>query len=104
MATPPVFDPATFADSVRAVVRRIPAGQVMSYSEVAQAVGAPRHARAVARVMASNYLPDVPCHRVIRSNGSLGGYNRGGEVKKRALLRSEGYPSERLGRFDSVIH
>ena len=89
---PQEFNPVTFADTVRAVVRHIPAGQVMSYGEVARAVGAPHHARAVARVMARNYLPDVPCHRVIKSDGSLGGYNRGGKMKKRALLSSEGYP------------
>ncbi len=93
MATPPKqFDPAAFADAVRVVVRSIPRGKTMSYGDVAKAVGAPRHARAVAKVMAGNYLPDVPCHRVIKSDGTLGGYNRGGEMKKRALLRNEGYP------------
>ncbi len=92
MATPKSFDTKVFAEAVRATVRHIPKGSVMSYGEVAKVVGAPRHARAVAKVMANNYLPDVPCHRVIKSDGSLGGYNRGGEMKKRALLRSEGYP------------
>lgn len=92
MVTPKTFNAVAFADAVRTTVRGIPKGSVMSYGEVAKAIGAPRHARAVARIMASNYLPDVPCHRVIKSDGSLGGYNRGGEMKKRALLRSEGYP------------
>ncbi len=86
-----LFNYEEFAERVRAVVRAIPKGQVMSYGEVATAVGAPRHSRMVARVMTNNYLPDVPCHRIIKSDGSLGGYNRGGVEQKRALLRAEGY-------------
>lgn len=62
----------------------------MSYSEVANAAGRPKAARAVANIMAKNFDPDIPCHRVIRSDGRLGGYNRGGEAAKRALLESEG--------------
>lgn len=79
-----------FTESVRDVVRNIPKGSVMTYKEVAMAVGRPRAARAVANIMAANYDLDIPCHRVIRSDGSLGGYNRGGERKKRAILISEG--------------
>ena len=81
---------STFTDKVKSVVANIPKGSVMTYSEVATAAGAPRAARAVANVMAANYDPKVPCHRVIRSDGNLGGYNRGGIEKKRAILRSEG--------------
>ena len=62
----------------------------MSYQAVATAAGNPRAARAVAMVMATNYDPEIPCHRVIRSDGALGGYNRGGTDKKRAILRAEG--------------
>ena len=80
-----------FADKVRALVRQIPKGSTRSYGEIAKALGTPRHARQVAKVMSANYDPTVPCHRVIRSDGKLGGYNRGGELKKRALLRAEGY-------------
>lgn len=79
-----------FSEKVRAVVRQIPKGEVRTYQEVAYAAGHPRAYRAVATVMARNYDPTVPCHRVIRSDGRLGGYNRGGVEKKRALLRSEG--------------
>jgi O-6-methylguanine DNA methyltransferase len=81
----------SFADDVRQAVRSIPAGEVRSYKEVAEALHRPGAARAVANVMAQNYDHTVPCHRVIKSDGSLGGYNRGGEAKKRAILRSEGY-------------
>ena len=79
-----------FTETVRNIVRKIPKGQVMTYKEVAMAAGNPKAARAVANIMAANYDLDVPCHRVIRTDGSLGGYNRGGIVKKRALLISEG--------------
>ncbi len=62
----------------------------MTYAEVAQAAGYPGAARAVGNIMAANYDPEIPCHRVIRSDGSVGGYNRGRD-KKVAKLRSEGY-------------
>jgi O-6-methylguanine DNA methyltransferase len=79
----------TFTESVKEVVRKIPKGKVMTYKEVAIAAGNPQAARAVANTMAKNYDPSVPCHRVIRSDGLLGGYNRGGETAKRAILMSE---------------
>jgi methylated-DNA-[protein]-cysteine S-methyltransferase len=80
----------TFSDKVRAVVRKIPAGKVLTYKEVAIKAGNPLAARAVAQVMAKNYDLTVPCHRVIRSDGGLGGYNRGGVDQKRILLNNEG--------------
>lgn len=89
--TSKLFDAAVFAGRVRDVVRSIPAGEVMTYGAIAKAIGAPRHARQVAKVMSQNYLPDVPCHRVIRSDGTLGGYNRGGVEVKQDLLTQEGY-------------
>lgn len=79
-----------FSEIVKQVVRDIPAGETMSYAEVAEAAGRPRAHRAVANLMAQNYDPTVPCHRVIRSDGTLGGYNRGGIEKKASLLRQEG--------------
>lgn len=79
-----------FAEKVRNVVRKIPKGKTMTYGEVAKKAGNPRAARAVAQVMAKNYDETVPCHRVIRSDGGLGGYNRGGTEKKRAILVAEG--------------
>lgn len=75
---------------IREVVRQIPKGMTLSYKEVAQKAGSPRAARAVARVMSLNFDPTVPCHRVICTNGSLGGYNRGGILAKRTLLQKEG--------------
>jgi len=79
-----------FTQKVKAVVAKIPKGKVMTYKEVATAAGEPAAARAVANVMAKNYDPDVPCHRVIRTDGQLGGYNRGGIKVKKRILREEG--------------
>lgn len=79
----------SFADRVRSVVQHIPRGKTCTYKEVAEAAGNPKAARAVARIMAQNYNPDIPCHRVIRSDGTLGGYNRGGEEVKRKMLLLE---------------
>ncbi|MCF7816049.1 MAG: MGMT family protein [Candidatus Pacebacteria bacterium] len=80
----------SFADTVRLIVRKIPSGKTMSYKEVAGAAGSPKAARAVARVMAMNYDETIPCHRVVCSNGTLGGYNRGGSITKGILLQREG--------------
>lgn len=80
----------TFTERVRNVVRKIPKGETRTYKEVAAAAGSPGAARAVGTIMAHNYVPDVPCHRVVRSDGGLGGYNRGGVTQKKALLEKEG--------------
>ena len=79
-----------FSEKVKKVVKKIPKGKVLTYQEVAKRAGNNRAARAVANIIAKNYDPAIPCHRVIRSDGRLGGYNRGGEAKKRAILLSEG--------------
>lgn len=81
---------SSFAKRVRDAVRQIPKGETRSYSEVAKAIGYPGAARAVGTVMKNNYDPTVPCHRVIRADGTPGGYNRGGSKKKRRLLSAEG--------------
>jgi len=81
----------TFSDTVRDVVRSIPRGSVLTYKQVAAKSGSSGAARAVGTIMAHNYDKTVPCHRVIKSDGSLGDYNRGGVAKKKALLISEGY-------------
>jgi len=79
-----------FTDKVRAIVKNIPKGEVMTYAAVAKRAGNPKAARAVANIMAKNFDPTVPCHRVIRTDGTLGGYNRGGVERKRAILQNEG--------------
>jgi methylated-DNA-[protein]-cysteine S-methyltransferase len=82
---------STFAVKVYAVVSKIPKGKVMTYGEVAKAAGKPGAARAVGMFMANNYNPKVPCHRVVRSDGKIGNYNRGGQDRKSEILREEGY-------------
>ena len=77
-----------FKQCVLQVVQSIPLGQTMSYKEVAQLAGSPRAFRAVGTIMKGNKDRAVPCHRVICSDGSLGGYN-GGIDKKRKLLEME---------------
>ena len=70
---------------------KIPRGKVKTYLEVAKAIGKPKAFRAVANAIGKNPRPPkIPCHRVIRSNGSLGGYSgKGGIKKKRQLLKAE---------------
>ena len=78
-----------FQHRVWEALRRIPAGATASYAEIAEAIGAPGAARAVARACASNRIAvAIPCHRVVRSDGSLSGY-RGGVARKRVLLAKE---------------
>ncbi|HEY7499635.1 MAG TPA: MGMT family protein [Vicinamibacterales bacterium] len=80
-----------FTRRVLTVVRRIPAGRVSTYGDVAAAAGRPRAARAVGNIMRECKARDVPCHRVIAAAGRIGGY--GGNLElKRALLRAEGIP------------
>ena len=81
----------SFTQVVYTVVQKIPKGQTMTYAQVARAISKPRAHRAVANALAKNFDPAIPCHRVIRSDGSLGGYNRGVALK-RLLLKQEEAP------------
>ena len=81
----------TFQLKVWNELLKIPFGEVRTYKQIAIAIGHPRSSRAVANACACNpYAPMVPCHRVIRSDGSIGGYSGdGGVATKRKLLDSE---------------
>ena len=81
-----------FQRKVWLYLKKIPRGKVKTYTEVAKAIGKPLAVRAVANAIAKNpYSPRVPCHRVIRSDGSLGGYSgKGGTKTKKLLLKKEG--------------
>ena len=81
---------ASFKERVLKVVRHIPRGKVLTYKEVAQRAGSSKAYRAVGHIISKNFNPTIPCHRVIKSDGSLGGYNRGIQ-KKKALLNQEGF-------------
>ena len=73
-------------------LKKIPKGQTRTYTDIAKAINKPKSVRAVANAVGKNpYAPKIPCHRVIRSDGSLGGYSgKGGINTKRKLLKSEG--------------
>ncbi len=80
----------TFKEKVLNVVKKIPKGKVLTYKEVASRAGSPNASRAVGSILKQNYDPKIPCHRVIRSDGIIGEYNRG-RTNKIKLLKQEGY-------------
>jgi methylated-DNA-[protein]-cysteine S-methyltransferase len=85
-----------FQNRVWETIRQIPYGEVRSYKWIAEKVGRPKAVRAVGSAVGANAAIILnPCHRVIRSNGALGGYG-GGLERKRRLLALEGYPVGRL--------
>lgn len=78
-----------FQKRVYQIVSKIPKGKVMSYKEVAELSGYPRAWRAVGNILNKNRDPKIPCHRVIRSDGGIGGFAKGKEEKIK-LLKKEG--------------
>ena len=72
-------------------LKKIPKGKLRTYSQVAKAINKPLAVRAVANAIGKNpFPPTIPCHRVVRSNGSLGGYSgKGGVTTKKVLLKKE---------------
>lgn len=79
----------SFKDKVLAIVAKIPRGRVMTYKQVACLAGNSQAARAVGIILSRNYDPKIPCHRVVRSDGKIGGYNRGAQ-NKISKLKAEG--------------
>ena len=79
-----------FNEKVYDVVKKIPKGQVLTYKEVARRAGSERAYRAVGNILNKNRDPHVPCHRVIRSDGKIGGYRDGSSAKIK-ILKKEGY-------------
>lgn len=78
-----------FQQKVYAVVKKIPKGKTLTYKQVAEKIGQPKAYRAVGMALNKNYSPDIPCHRVIRTDGKLGGYNRGAKLKKEILKKEK---------------
>ncbi len=96
---------SVFEQAVLAVVQRVPRGRVTTYQALAYAVGVPQAARAVGNALHKNpCAPAVPCHRVVKSDGALGGYG-GGLPKKIVLLSREGVQvrAGRVQQFDSLF-
>lgn len=81
-----------FQHDVWHALTQIPHGKTVTYSELAKMAGHPRAVRAVANAVGRNPMPPIiPCHRVVRGDGSIGGYSApGGIATKRELLRAEG--------------
>lgn len=79
----------TFKEKVFDVVRKIPKGKTLTYKEVAKRAGKPGAYRVVGNILTTNFDEKVPCHRVIKSDGTIGGYNRGSK-KKMEMLKKEG--------------
>src|ERR687892_1908577 len=83
-------NPSHIKDEVYKMLLKIPAGKVSTYGDIAKALGHPKAARLIGRILHENPNPVViPCHRVVHSNGKIGGYAHGSE-KKRRLLEEEG--------------
>jgi methylated-DNA-[protein]-cysteine S-methyltransferase len=88
-AIPAAVSGSPFQSAAWAAVRAVPAGEVVTYQQLADRLGHPNGARAIGRAMATNLTPIlIPCHRVVAGDGSLAGY-RGGATRKRWLLAHE---------------
>lgn len=80
----------TFKEKVYEIVREIPRGSVLTYKQVAEKAGSPKAFRSVGNILNKNYDKNIPCHRVIKSNGDVGDYNKG-KTKKIEILKKEGF-------------
>lgn len=80
--------PSAFQSKVYAAVKKIAKGSTLTYKQIAEKIGSPRAYRAVGNALNKNYDPTIPCHRVVRSDGTIGGYNRGAQ-KKNEILKKE---------------
>lgn len=90
-----------FRDRIFSVVRKIPKGKTLTYKEVAHRAGSPYAYRAVGNILSTNRDPKIPCHRIIRSDGKPGGYNRGARTKL-MILKREGAARRSLSDFKIV--
>jgi len=87
-----------FKRRIYEIVKKIPRGSFLTYKEVAKLAGRPRAWRAVGNILNKNDNPEIPCHRVIKSDGRVGGYNRG-QKRKIELLKKEGIKIKRASVF-----
>lgn len=82
-----------FQQAIYEVVKKIPKGKTLTYKQVAERAGRPKAFRAVGNLLNKNYDLSIPCHRVVRSDGKIGGYNRGGDQKLKKLKDEGALPS-----------
>lgn len=99
------FEVMMFKERVWAVAKKIPRGRVSTYGEIARALGCKGASRAVGNALNANRSKSVPCHRIVRSGGALGGFNRGSAAKSKKL-EAEGVRVKRgkIARFESVFY
>ncbi|MEA3343943.1 MAG: MGMT family protein [archaeon] len=96
----------SFSEEVLKLTKQIPKGKITTYMELAKALGNPRASRAVGNALNKNRrLKVIPCHRVIKSSGEVGGYSRGKE-KKIAFLKKEGIliKGEKVINFENILY
>lgn len=93
---------SSFREKIYEAVARIPKGKAATYRAVAEAIGSPEACRAVGNALAGNRNKNIPCHRVVRSDGDCGGFAWGREKKKK-LLRKEGVCFDVRGRVASCF-
>jgi O-6-methylguanine DNA methyltransferase len=93
----------SFKENVLEIVKKIPEGKVMTYSQVAAKAGNKNAPRAVGTIMAGNQDKDVPCHRVVKSDGSIGMYNGLRGKSKEAILKKEGVLFTKTGKVSLKI-
>lgn len=87
-----------FKIKVFTIVKQIPVGRVLTYKGVATLAGNSKASRAVGAILHTNYDKSIPCHRVIRSDGTIGGYNRG-VANKRIILATEFNSRKKLIKY-----
>lgn len=98
--------PSEFEKQVYAALKKVPRGKVTTYGRLAQAIGRKKAARAIGNAMNKNpYAPQVPCHRVVKSNGEIGGFAHGVQ-KKIAMLKKEGiaFEGDKIINFYDVLY
>ena len=97
------------ASQVYDIIAQIPEGKVTTYGDIARALGHPRASRVIGRILNKNPNPILtPCHRVIKSNGNIGGYAFG-KARKKELLKKEGLSfigdsTTQLGKYRLPLH
>ena len=95
-----------FEEKVLRFIKKIPKGKVSTYKEIAKAIGRPKAARAIGNALNKNsHAPKVPCHRIVKSDGRIGGYAKG--VKKKiGMLKKEGIEVKngKIINFEKVLY
>ena len=87
--SPAYRTPSVFKNKVLRTVRKIPKGKTMTYKQVAVKSDSPKAYRAVGNILRKNYDPKIPCHRVIKSSGEIGGYRKGTKQKIKLLKKEK---------------